>query len=374
MDPEFERIIDECLVQLRAGKDINTCLAAYPEQDDALRPLLITAARAQSVPLPKASAKAVLNGKDRMMAAFTAQNQARKAPFLAVSFHRFTHYKRQILNIVRIILIGKETKGMKFALRLALSMTVIMIIAGALTVNASASSLPGDILYNVKRSWEDVRLNMTFDSQARTSLQNQFQNERHQEVQHLTNQHRSATFDIFAKIESMADDQWVIGGFVVQITSTTEIIGTPNVGSLVWLRVRITEEGSLTALIIHVVPDVLPTPGFTITPRPTRTPGPTKTPRPTRTAIPTHEPRPTYGPWPTPEPWPTFGPWPILMPWPTPEPRPTHVPWPTPEPKPTNVPWPTPEPKPTHAPKPPYEPTCTPEITPTPVITATPSA
>jgi len=71
-----------------------------------------------------------------------------------------------------VIVLGKRTpRAPWFTLlrpALAAAAIALLILAGA--TSASASSLPGDPLYGVKRASEDVRLALTFDDVARMQL------------------------------------------------------------------------------------------------------------------------------------------------------------------------------------------------------------
>lgn len=55
-------------------------------------------------------------------------------------------------------------------LPVTLSLVIALLIAGAWTASASASSLPGEALYSVKLTTERTRLAITFRHEARARL------------------------------------------------------------------------------------------------------------------------------------------------------------------------------------------------------------
>ena len=70
-------------------------------------------------------------------------------------------------------------------LALSFSLAALLLLSSTGLLNASASALPGENLYPVKRTWEGVRLLLIFDKQARTLLEDQFEYERLHEVNEL---------------------------------------------------------------------------------------------------------------------------------------------------------------------------------------------
>ncbi len=141
---------------------------------------------------------------------------------------------------------------MKFALRLALDVVIIVAVAGAFTINASASTLPGDTLYGVKQTWEEVRLSLTTNDQARQQLQAQFEAEHRAEVQKLIQLQRPAMVEFMGTLEQMGTDTWVVSGLQVNMLSGTIVQGTPSIGQPVWIRASVQSDGQLVALEVHV--------------------------------------------------------------------------------------------------------------------------
>ena len=187
---------------------------------------------------------------------------------------------------------------MKFALRLAMDMVVILVVGLGLTVNASASSLPGDPLYGVKRTWEEVRLGFTLNDQAQQALQNKLLEERRQEVQQLLQLRRPANVEFEGNLQSISADEWVVDGIHVKMQPDTIVQGNPAIGMHIWLRAQIQSDGSMVATQVRVMNQnrpVLPYPGQgpMTTPWPNQQ-SPWSTPMPGNSTWSTHEP--TYMP------------------------------------------------------------------------------
>ena len=356
MNPDFDWILEECIAKMRSGVSLEACLAEYPAQAETLAPLLFAFQRAHSMPVALARPEVVQAGREHVLEAFDAQFSSRPVLAIPVSTGKVSRYIGRIFNTLRNLLIGKDNSGMKLALRLAFDLIVILIVGGVLVVNASAASLPGDPLYGIKRSWEDVRLTFTLDPQAQQTLQNQQLQERLAEVESLVNQGRSAIVKFEAQITSIAPDVWIVGGFTLQIGPQTVIDGTPQPGERAWVKAQVQNDGTLLGLQIRITSQPVegtpyPGPGASSTPvppMPSHTPQ--HTPEPSHTAETTHQPtyEATHTPWPTHEPTHM----PSMTPWPTHEPtwEPTHEPTHMPEMTPWATHMPGMTPMPTHHP------------------------
>lgn len=290
MNPDFEWILEDCLARLRAGGSLADCLRAYPAQAQALRPLLQASAHARQTARPQARPQAAAAGLERVLAAAAArtaaQENARGSAVLPVSKSRFSRYTVQIFTIMKTILFGKETSGMKFVLRLAIDLVVLLLFGSVLTVNASARALPGEPLYPVKRTWEEVRLAATLNDPARLQLQEQIQDLRLDEVREMTQKGKTGTVEFSGQVEAIHGDDWLVSGIRVKMAADTLVEGDPALGLNVTVRARVHNGGELTALQVRMRnADTIPAPA----PAATATPAPTKTQAPTRAWTPTRE-------------------------------------------------------------------------------------
>lgn len=316
MNQDFETILDDCLSRMKAGVSLETCLAEYPEQGELLQPLLQAANQVRSVPSPRARPQAVTAGRERMLAAYQNQNISEINHKQAVSSGSLPRYTQRVAGILRTILVGKETTKMKLAVRIVIDLIVILVIGSGLTVNASARSLPGDPTYGIKRTWEQVRLSLIVDEQARQQLENHLFEERREEIQALMQMGRQEAVEFTGVLESIEGDQWTVGGLAFQMVDSTTIEGVPAIGQFVRILAHVQNNGTLLALHVSMAThhssmpdhhDQSPAPAVTVTPYPTQsahtpeqsfdpthTPGPTHHFEPEHTAVPTHHTEPTH--------------------------------------------------------------------------------
>lgn len=250
MNDNFETLLDECLLRLRRGESLESCLADHPDQAKALRPLLVVSVGVSGLPHPQARPEAYRAGREKMLAAYQAQALL-TAPNPPVSTSGFTRYTRRVFQFLQFLFLGKERTPMKLAYRLAIDLVIVSLMVGTLAVNASASSLPGDNLYGVKRVWEDVRLRFTLESQSREQLENQLNLERQAEIMDLQKLHRQAEIEYRARLERQEADVWTAGGMQFRITTATRIQGSPVIGNEIQIRARVQEDGTLLALEIQ---------------------------------------------------------------------------------------------------------------------------
>ena len=365
-DEHLEIILIECLEALEAGVSVEELLARFPAEAAQLGPELRIAARlmtrgdeTQDV-MPSASGQA--------RATFLAQ-----AASMAPAPRPVPHLPGFLRNRLVISLIA---------------LVAVSVSIGGGVFGASAASLPGDPFYGVKRSFENIQLSLAHDPVQRANLEETFLNRRMEEVKALQASKRVTNVEFVGRVEAMEQDGWMVDGFTIEVTSTTLIEGSPQVGSTVQVTGHTGPDGQIIADRIEVEFDASRTP----TPRPrTATPKPasTSTLRPVATATPTpglpQKAEPTQKPKEAedPDPGGTRAPTRGADPSRTPEPpratepghtpEPTRAPEPTHEPEATHMPEPTRAPEPTHQPEPTRarEPTRAPEPTEAPESTKT---
>jgi len=102
-------------------------------------------------------------------------------------------------------------------------------VAGALflsstgLVSASSGTLPGDQLYPVKRTWEDVRLLFVFNPQGRDVLTSEYEQERLNEIDELLMKRRSAPITFSGLVMNQQNGQWMVSGIPVTVTNSTRL-------------------------------------------------------------------------------------------------------------------------------------------------------
>ena len=351
-DEHLEIILIECLEALEAGVSVEELLARFPAEAAQLGPELRIAARLMTRGDETQDATPSASGQAR--ATFLAQ-----AASMAPASRPLPHLPGFLRSRLVISLIA---------------LVAVLVSIGGGVFGASAASLPGDPFYGVKRSFENIQLSLVQDPVQRANLEETFLNRRVEEVKALQASKRVTNVEFVGNVEAMEQDTWRVDGFTIQVTSTTLIEGSPQVGSIVQVTGHTWAGGQIIADRIEVEFDASRTP----TPRPrTATPKPasTSTLRPVATATPTPglpqkaEPTQKPGEAEEPEPGGTRAPTRGADPSRTPEPpratEPGHTPEPTRKQEPTHAPEPTHEPEATHAPQPTHapEPTHQPEPT-----------
>lgn len=283
MKPDLEILLDECLARLQAGQKLEDVLKEYPEQAEGLRGLLAISLSLGQVRIPQPSHAAVRLARRRMLAAYRdgASGERNTIPVSSARPARYTGRKQGWLNRIFNL---KEEPNMKFAIRVAATLALILVFGSVITVSAAADSLPGEPLYGVKRSWEQVRFSFTTQPQARQSLEENYSLIRQQEIQTLLRQGRQAAVDYSGILQSAGPQEWIVGGLEFQVSPNTSIVGNPLPGDRVTVNALVEAGGILLAQQIQaqaLAADETPTATGTETATPiadTPTPSDTNTP------------------------------------------------------------------------------------------------
>jgi hypothetical protein len=246
---EFEQILDRCIGRLEEGASLGEILQDYPEQAARLESLLKAAYLARSLPNEEGN-KSQRENRNRLLA--EADRLATEGIFMKNGTKmKKRRYSGQWFKNFSNLLVGKENAEMKLIPRLALYGLMTVLIAGFFSVNASASSLPGDSLYRLKLGWEQAQLALTFDEDSRHELELEFEHERLDEVESLLGEGRQEDVEFHGLIESKADGSWVISGISVVVDARTELKGSLEVGDLVKVEALTQADSSLLALEIY---------------------------------------------------------------------------------------------------------------------------
>lgn len=314
MDAQLEVKLIECLDALAQGDSVEQILARYPQDAAQLRPLLQTAAGLPALRMEPSEAMKMSSRRKFMAQA----DVLRHTP------------KHKTMGFLPRFATGFVAAGL----------VAIVLSTGA--VAASGSALPGDPLYNVKRTVENVRLSAAGDPSVRDELQREFDQRRRDETNELLDAGRESEVEFTGLIESIQPKAWIIGGLVVEMNANTSIAGIPQINQAAEVQ-GVTGPGGLRATSITIRSnrqlEKTPEAEGTATPesiKDTETPEPTLTPVPTAAAVPTGTPAPAAIGAPSVTPRPTASPRPTVAP-------PTAAP-PTAAPPTAVVPTETPEP------------------------------
>jgi hypothetical protein len=140
------------------------------------------------------------------------------------------------------VLGGRLRRGLSTAIALAAGFA----LGTAGLYYASASTLPGDTLYGIKRGFETVRLQLAADPSQRFDLERSFEARRTEELQAVLAKDRAVTVTFGGVLTARAETAWHVGGFEVTVTAETEVIGNPQPGFYVAV-VAENRGGTLTA-------------------------------------------------------------------------------------------------------------------------------
>jgi hypothetical protein len=213
---------DDCLARLSAGEPVDACLQRYPDLADELRPMLEAAQWAQAA--------------SRVPHHVQMRSRAR---FLAAAARRRSPRSNVLVGLLRR------------SLSTALALFVGFVLGATGLFYASASTLPGDRLYPVKRAFENVRSQLAVDPASRLVLEQEYSLRREDETETLLSEGRTAEVNLSGVLASRSDSDWQVGGFTVRVTDDAEIVGDPRIGFYVDVTAEL-REGALTALKIVV--------------------------------------------------------------------------------------------------------------------------
>jgi hypothetical protein len=204
MNREMENLLSTCLDQLEQGDSIEEIVARYPQQSAEIRPFLETAAQ-----IAQLAAQPTIANQQQSRSRFLDEAAAMRAP-QASSVPIWPGWRRLFMPVA--------------------SLAVVLLLLGVSLFNVSASALPGDSLYPLKRTIEDWRLMRATDPQQIMELAEQFRQERLNEITLLLRDGREADVQFEGEIEALESANWIVSGLIVQINSETIIEGTPRVG------------------------------------------------------------------------------------------------------------------------------------------------
>lgn len=221
---EFDARLHECLEALIEGRwDLDACLARYPEDAEALRPMLeaaIVTSRAYDV---EPRAEFATSARERFLVASGQRLQeamdVEPAPaFFAAARVRFLmraqkmKLSEKVRQPRRIPVFGSPFRA------LATGMAAIVIFLGAstYTVASASAALPGDWQYPVKLQTERVRLALAFSDSSRRDIRLDIAAERVHEIDELAKRGKiigPGTLDRLVEqtkplVDSVQSDDW----------------------------------------------------------------------------------------------------------------------------------------------------------------------
>jgi hypothetical protein len=188
--------LEDCLNEIDHGTDIEKTLTYYPEYAAELRPLLYASIEFRQMSVGMPSITALRRNRARLLArAAKMHEEGASKPF-----GWYWRWRRTIT---------------------AVTLSALIFASGTNLVLASSNTVPGDGLYSVKRSWENVVVVFTFNPQAKTNIQIQYEKERLDELNELFKQSRAATIDFSGRVLKQNGDGWRVANVLVIVSTET---------------------------------------------------------------------------------------------------------------------------------------------------------
>ncbi len=236
MNEKLYEALDICLRALELGHDIDAALALYPGMAAELRPLLEASIQARHLAGGEPLADVQGRGRAQLLqhAARLRESVRPRRPSAVPALRRIA---------------------------LVLGLTAFFVLSGTGLVSASSTALPGDQLYPVKRTWEDVRLWMIFDPQGREILESEYEQERVDEINELLGERKAAAISFSGIITRQDGSQWLVSGIPVLISSGTRLPPEAvSVGAPVMVRGWTRADGLVAAESITLLAPGAPLP------------------------------------------------------------------------------------------------------------------
>ncbi len=221
-DQAKQQALENCLVRLQQGADVEQALASYPQWANELRPLLQAAQELTRLGSPGIPAGAANRSHARFLAAAGQRPQRRRLDFRS---------------------------GWRLALApIALLLILLLGMGGSA---ASAQSLPGDLLYPLKLAGENTRLLLTEDQAKRIEIQHAYDHERLEEVESLAQQERRHPVTFAGVLQEIYNGEWMIEGVRVIGSDSTQLVGMVQPGTIVEVQGMLLPDGSVAATVIQ---------------------------------------------------------------------------------------------------------------------------
>ncbi len=197
---ELQNALEDCLEAMARGGSIEHVLKRYPQMASELRPLLQASVMARDAGRIHVPADVRRTGRLMLLEQVHAGREARARRRMIPLFPR---------------------------LALSASLVAALVLTSTGLVSASSTSLPGQQLYPVKRTWESVRLLFAFSPQQRDLMESGYEQERLDEISELLGQRISAPIAFSGLLSRRTDGQWTISGIPVAVGGTTVLPASP---------------------------------------------------------------------------------------------------------------------------------------------------
>ena len=191
MKHDFENILDLCIERIAAGESLDACLTDYPEYATELEALLTITQGLYSLPPLAGVQSATQAGLQAMVEKIDEAPLV--LPFFSRTKSRFTHL---LEGISKTIFFPKENPMFRKPIFATIFVLIALFAGTTMTAAAAQDALPGDALYAVKTSVEDLRLGMSWDTAAEAEQSLLLADQRLLEINQLLSQDRFSDVEI----------------------------------------------------------------------------------------------------------------------------------------------------------------------------------
>jgi len=228
MKPRPEDLFQAALEAAARGQEIDGILAGLSLEEAAdLRTLMAAATAAASLGRSPVPPEAARRSRSRLLRRVAATPPAATArPRLWGQMPRFS------------------TAALVALLALALGL-------GGLT-DATASSLPGDVLYPIKIAAADLRLRLEFEAGQRLRLESLYAEQRLEDVRRLLALGREVPVSFHGQVQVIGTVLWQVQQIPVRLTPRTRVVGEILPGMLIEVEGISQADGTVLADEIHL--------------------------------------------------------------------------------------------------------------------------
>lgn len=230
-------VLEICLQDIEAGADIEKVLTRYPDLADELRPILETSMQAKGLAVSNPSATVVMRNRAKLLQHAAQMREAKVQP------------SRRLWSV-----------PLRRAL-VSLAVIAALFMSGTGLVRAASTTLPGDGLYPVKRTWEDILTAFTFNIQMRQALEISHENERLEELYEIFAEGRSVQVDFAGLVTRQNGDLWLVSKIPVVISAQTDLRDPLiQIGDAVRVRGFTQTDGTVLADRVELLSEGMPLP------------------------------------------------------------------------------------------------------------------
>ena len=233
-------IVQTCLARIEGGASVDECLAAYPQQRDALEASLKAVTQFRALPRPALPAATRAALETRMLA-LAAQRRAAPSP---ASSNGHVPLRAPVRAVGSAALLAGLLRALGYRGPLALpwlrlaSGVIALVLALALGTGALAAARA------IVRVIQGSPTTPTITLPAATP------------------------FTLDGPIEQITSERWVVNGFTVVLDAQTTIKDTPSIGAIAHVRGEVQADATLLARSITVEAPQLPSTSAPILPSP----------------------------------------------------------------------------------------------------------